>query len=48
MERCKPMETPLLGNWRKDDATVGDVMDATVYRKLVSSLMYMVNTRPNI
>ena len=42
------MDTPLLGNWRKDDATSGEVVDATVYRQLVGSLMYLVNTRPDI
>jgi hypothetical protein len=40
MEGCKPMDTTLLGNWRKEDATI--------YRQLVGSLMYLVNTRPNI
>ena len=39
MESCKPMETPLAGNWRKEDATSGEVVDATVYRQLVGSLM---------
>jgi hypothetical protein len=48
MEDCKPMDTPLPGNWRKEDATYGEVVDATVYRQLVGSLMYLVNTRPNI
>ena len=42
------METPLLGNWRKEDATCGEVVDATVYSQLVDSLMYLVNTRPDI
>jgi hypothetical protein len=32
MESCKPMDTPLLGNWRKEDATFGEVVDATIYR----------------
>ena len=44
MESCKPMETPLVGNWRKEDANSCEVVDATVYRKLVGSLMYLVNT----
>ena len=44
MERCKPMETPLAGNWRKEDATSGDVVEAIVYRQLVVSLMFLVNT----
>jgi hypothetical protein len=48
MEGCKPMDTPLLGNWRKEDATSGEVVDAIVYRRLVGSLMYLVNTRSNI
>ena len=32
MEGSKPMETPLAGNWRKEDGTSGNVVDATVYR----------------
>jgi hypothetical protein len=48
MEGCKPMDTPLPGNWRKEDATFGEVVDATVYQQLVGSLMYLVNTRPYI
>eukprot|EP00253_Pinus_taeda_P013337 PITA_13337 len=45
MEMCKPMETPLEGNWRKEDATSGEVVAAKIYRQLVGSLMYLVNTR---
>ena len=48
MEDCKPMDTPLLGNWRKEDATSTKVVDATVYRQLLGLLMYLVNTRPGI
>jgi hypothetical protein len=47
-EGYKPMDTPLPGNWKKWDATSGEVVDATVYQQLVGSLMYLVNTRPNI
>ena len=32
MQGCKPIDTPLLGNWRKEDATSTEVVDATVYR----------------
>eukprot|EP00253_Pinus_taeda_P016244 PITA_16244 len=46
MEKCKPMQTPLAGNWRKEDATSREVVEATVYRQLVGSLMYLVNTGP--
>ena len=31
IEKCKPMQTPLAGNWRKGDATSG-VVEAIVYR----------------
>eukprot|EP00253_Pinus_taeda_P033254 PITA_33254 len=48
MHGCKPVDTPLPGGWRKEDATSGEEMDATVYRQLVGSLMYLVNTRPDI
>ena len=48
MEKCKPMQTPLAGNWRKEDATSREVVEATVYRQLVGSLMYLVNTRPDL
>eukprot|EP00253_Pinus_taeda_P013990 PITA_13990 len=36
------------GNWRKEDATSREVVEATVYRQLVGSLIYLVNTRPNL
>jgi len=48
MESSKPMETPLASNWRKEDATSREVVEATMYRKLVGSLMYLVNTRPDM
>jgi len=35
MEKCKPMQTPLAANSRKEDATLSEVVAATVYRKLV-------------
>eukprot|EP00253_Pinus_taeda_P032308 PITA_32308 len=41
MEKCKPMQTPLAGNWRKEDATSSDVVATTIYRQLVGSLMYL-------
>lgn len=44
MESCKPMDTPLMTNLRKDDATLGEEVDFTIYRQLVGSPMYLVNT----
>lgn len=35
MESSKPVDTPLKGNWRKEDATSGEFMEATIYRQLV-------------
>ena len=48
IESCKTMETPLATNWRKEDVTLGEEVGATIYRQLVGSLMYLVNTRPDI
>ena len=41
MEKSKPMQTPLVGNWRKEDATSGEVVEATMCRHLVGSLIYL-------
>eukprot|EP00253_Pinus_taeda_P004967 PITA_04967 len=48
MESSKPMESPLATSWRKEDATLGEVVEVTIYRQLVRSLLYLVNTRPNM
>ena len=48
MQGYKPIDTPLPRNWKKEDATSAEVVDATVYRQLVGSLMYLVIRRPDI
>jgi hypothetical protein len=48
MEDCKPMSTPMITNWKKLSALDRQLVDATVYRQLIGSLMYLVNTRPDI
>lgn len=45
MESCKPMNTPLDTNWRKDNVTSSEEIDATIYSKLVGPLIYLMNTR---
>eukprot|EP00253_Pinus_taeda_P025676 PITA_25676 len=44
----KPMDTPLTGNWSKEDAISGEVVEATIYRQLVGSQMYLVSTQPDM
>jgi hypothetical protein len=42
------MTTPMLTNWTKIDASISKAMHPTLYKQLIGSLMYLVNTRPNI
>ena len=42
------MDIPLLRNWTKEGATSREVVDAIIYRQFMSSLLYLVNTRPDI
>jgi len=48
MEKCKPMQTPLDSNLRKEDTTSGEVVATTIYRQLVGSFIYLVNTQPDL
>jgi hypothetical protein len=47
MMDCKFMSTPMITNMRKmhDFDTGSDLVDPTMYRKLIGSLMYMIHTR---
>ena len=44
MEECKPMSTPMITNWKKLHASEGELVDRTLYRQVIGSLMYLVNT----
>ena len=48
IEKCKPMQTPLARNWRKEDTTSGEVISVIVYQQLGGSLTCLVNTRPKL
>ena len=48
MGDCRPMSTPMITNWKKLHAFEIELVDPTWYRQLIGSLMYLVNTRPNI
>ena len=42
------MSTPMVTKWKKLSASDSQLVDATVYRQLIGSLMYLVNTKPDI
>jgi hypothetical protein len=46
----KSMSTPMVTNLRKlhDSDSGSDLVDPTMYRQLIGSLMYMIHTRPDI
>jgi hypothetical protein len=50
MTDCKPMATPMVMNLKKLSETSSDSgeIDPHLYRQLIGSLMYLVNTRPDI
>jgi hypothetical protein len=50
MMDCKSMSTPMVTNLRKlhDSNTSSDLVDPTMYRQLIRSIMYMIHTRPYI
>ena len=48
MEDCRPMSTPMVTNCKKLLASEGELVDPTLYRQLIGSLMYLVNTQPDM
>jgi hypothetical protein len=48
MMDCKAMPTPMVTNLKLLSDTSSETVDATMYRQMIGSLMYLMNTRPNI
>lgn len=48
MVDSRPMSTPMITNWQKIDDSESELVDPKLYRRLIGSLMYLVNTRPDI
>jgi hypothetical protein len=48
MEDFRPMDKPLVTNLKKVITSDSNLVDPRIYRKLIGSLMYLVNTEPNI
>ena len=50
MMDCKSMSTPIMTNLKKlsDSTSDSDLVDPTMYRQKIGSLMYLVNARPDI
>ena len=50
MLNLKPVTTPMMTNLKKlsVSSSDSDEIDPTLYKQLIGSLMYLVNTRPDI
>eukprot|EP00253_Pinus_taeda_P017988 PITA_17988 len=45
MEDCKPMSTPMITNWKKLHALDSELVDPTLYRQLIGSLILILVRR---
>lgn len=48
MEDCKLMATHMITNLKKATTLILELVDPMMYRQLIGSLMYLLNTMPNI
>jgi hypothetical protein len=45
---CKAISTSMVVNLKFLFDTTSEIVDATIYRKMIGSLMYLTNTRTDI
>ncbi|GKB90195.1 retrovirus-related pol polyprotein from transposon TNT 1-94 [Tanacetum coccineum] len=48
MESCDPVDTPMVEKSKLDEDTQGKAVDPTHYRGMVSTLMYLTSSRPDL
>jgi hypothetical protein len=48
MLKCKSMYTPMETKLKLLVDTLSELVDATLYRQIIGSVMYLMNTRPDI
>jgi hypothetical protein len=48
MEKCKPIKTPMPTNGHLDLDEGGNLVDQTLYRSMIDSLLYLTSSRPDI
>jgi hypothetical protein len=48
MMECRTMSTPMETNMKLLADTSSEIVDVTLYRQMISSLMYVMNARPDI
>ena len=48
MMECKAMDTPMVSNLKLFTDASSQTVDARMYRQMIGSLMYLMNTRPDI
>ena len=48
LEGCKKISTPMATSTKFDADEAGKVVDQKTYRGMISSLLYLTNSRPNI
>ena len=48
MDECKPIKTPMPSNGNLDLDEGGKIVDQTLYRSMIGSLLYLTASRPDI